>query len=173
MSVPGGIHTNAPSWRNPVFSAVNAWPSEGANRPRYGSAAAGLVAPTAPLTYALTPRWRPRTGRSAAPEPIPAECADPAFDQIRRDSALTIVRKREMPIGDRCDTGELPFLIARRWKAGVREVLDPLPAQIPQPCRLGRGTGGHKAIGIGQIGVDLRGGLEPVWQAGGTTLSRA
>jgi hypothetical protein len=33
-------------------------------------------------------------------EPIAAECADPAFDQICRDSALTIVRRREMPIGD-------------------------------------------------------------------------
>ena len=66
-------------------------------------------------------------------EPAAPECAGPALHQIRREAALTIVRRREMPVGDRRDAGELPFLIARRRKAGVREVLDPLPAQIPQP----------------------------------------
>ena len=44
--VPGGIHTNAPSWNKPVFSAVNACRSGGANLPRYGSTAAGFVART-------------------------------------------------------------------------------------------------------------------------------
>jgi hypothetical protein len=66
-------------------------------------------------------------------EPVAAECAGPALHQIRREAALTIVRRREMSVGDRRDAGELPFLIARSRKAGVREVLDPLPAQIPQP----------------------------------------
>src|SRR5258707_1198320 len=32
MIVPGGIHTNAPSWRKPVFSAVNACRSGGVTR---------------------------------------------------------------------------------------------------------------------------------------------
>ena len=66
-------------------------------------------------------------------EPAAAECAGPALHQIRREAALTIVRRREMPVGDRRNAGELPFLVARRRKAGVGEVLDPLSAQIPQP----------------------------------------